>query len=386
MNIAIAHNFAENPGGGDLVALDIVEVLLEKKLNVTLYTSLPNGIRKAIEYFNKDPKTFRNLEIKRVKVPKGIRHPYNIHLITRRARDILKGHDLVIFFDDVPKPAEEFRKVLVYVHYTHAARIILNQLVQYRYKNTLKGKLLWRLHSQLFKTCFLMNWNKLNIYVAANSTLTHEHVVKALKPQHVAKIYPPVQVRQIIECMRRHQVEKEGLLTYIGRIQPEKGIEDIIKALRQLRNRDIKAKIVGFNYDNKYLQHLMRMVKELNLQNKVEISTNASRKEILKTLAKAKAIIHPARYEPFGIAVIEGMAAACIPIVRKGFNGPWIDIVEGGKYGYGYSTLYELTKVISSTIADESIHIDPYLLEKRSLQYSEEKFKERILQLLKRLT
>ena len=79
------------------------------------------------------------------------------------------------------------------------------------------------------------------------------------------------------------------------------------------------------------------------------------------------------------------MAAGCIPIIRKSFNGPWVDIIEKGKYGYGYDTLYELVKIINNIIANVSTSINLKFLEKRSLEFSEERFEKELLNYLKTL-
>ncbi len=378
MDVAIVHNFSEHPGGGDLVALDIVEALLERGYTVTLYTSKSEGLHRAAWYFSKDPEMFNDASIRKVSVPKAVRHPYNIYLIARKMLGELKRYNLTIFFDDIPKPAQELNKVLVYVHYPHAARILLNELVPYHYRGTLKGMILWKLHSTLFKQYFLISWSKPNIYAVTNSTLTYEHVAKALKPAHLAKIYPPVQVKQIMNIIQRTSENEESMAVYIGRIQPEKGIDDIVKAIALLENGRIKVRIMGFGHDNKYLEHLRRVTKGLKLEEHVEIRVNVARNEILESLAKARAIIHPAYHEPFGIAVVEGMAAGCMPIVRRGFNGPWIDITEQGKYGMGFENPEELAQALNSVLlANRPINVND--ITERALMFNEELFRERFI-------
>ena len=382
MDIAIIHNFTEHLGGGDLVALDILETLLEKDHTIDIYTSYPKGVSKAIEIFDKDPRITENTNVIRVEVPKLVRHPYNIYFITKKMLNKLKEYSLVIFFDDIPKLAQELKKIFVYVHYPHAARIILYQLVPYRYRNSIRGKMVWRAHSILFKQCFLMNWDKPNIYVATNSTLTYEHVVKALKPRYVVKIYPPVQVEKIIEYVKKLGVEKEDLAVYVGRIQPEKGIEDIIEALRYVERRDVKVRIIGFGFDDRYLQYLKNRVRSLGLDNRVEFRINAPRNEVVETLARAKVLIHPAHYEPFGIAVVEGMATGCIPIVRKGMNGPWIDIVDEGRFGLGFENPKELAFLLDLILnRNNSFRIIDEIF-RRVIMFSEKTFKQKLINYL----
>lgn len=376
MKIAILHNFAEHPGGGDLVALDIIEALLEKDYTVSLYTFTPEGVEKVMQHFGKDPRTFESVVIKRVEVPRVIRHPYSIYFITKKVINELKKHDLVVFFDDIPKPAHELKRVLAYVHYPHASRIILNELVPYHYRYSLKGRTFWKLHSLLFKQCFFTDWSKSNIFTVVNSTLTQDHVMRALKPIHLTKIYPPVQVEQIVEYVKRANVAKEDLVVYIGRIQPEKGIDDVIRALALIKDASIRARVMGFLFDEKYLKNLISLARSLGVEKRVEIITNATRGMILESLARAKALVHPAHHEPFGIAVVEGMAAGCIPIVRRGFNGPWIDIVEQGRCGCGFSSTMELANTIRRVLYEKTHIINR--LTSRALEFSEHAFKEKI--------
>ncbi len=384
MDIAVVHNFGEHLGGGDLVALDMMEALLNEGHNVWLYTSYPQGLNITINCFLKDERLAEKVEVRSVPVPEAVRHPYNIYLMTRKAIGELKKLNLVVFFDDIPKLALELRKILVYVNYPHIARILLDQLVPYRYRHSLKGRVVWEAHSLLFKRCFLTDWNKPNIFVAVNSTLTYRHVAKALRPKHITKIYPPVQVEQVTRYVEGSDDNKENFAVYIGRIQPEKGIADIIKALALVKNSGIGIKIMGFLFDEKYLKHLINLAKKLGVEGNVEIMPNAPRRTVLESLAKAKVLVHPAHYEPFGISVIEGMVARCLPIVRKGFNGPWLDIVREGKYGFGFSNVKELTDVVKRAV-DFYDSLNVKAVVSRALDFNEVRFKQKFVNMLRSL-
>jgi len=74
---------------------------------------------------------------------------------------------------------------------------------------------------------------------------------------------------------------------------------------------------------------------------------NASEELKTEILRKAKIYLHPTKYEHFGIAVVEAMAAGLIPVVHRS-GGPWTDIVEFGKYGFSFSNLEEVEYIIRS--------------------------------------
>jgi alpha-1,2-mannosyltransferase len=41
--------------------------------------------------------------------------------------------------------------------------------------------------------------------------------------------------------------------------------------------------------------------------------------------------------EHFGISVVEAMVSGLVPVVHSS-GGPWLDILEQGKGGFGYNT------------------------------------------------
>ena len=55
--------------------------------------------------------------------------------------------------------------------------------------------------------------------------------------------------------------------------------------------------------------------------------------------------MHFNRKENYGISVIEAISYGLIPIIPKS-GGPWIDIIEEGKYGYGYESLDDIPELV----------------------------------------
>jgi glycosyltransferase involved in cell wall biosynthesis len=104
-------------------------------------------------------------------------------------------------------------------------------------------------------------------------------------------------------------------------------------------------------------------------------------KIVLDRLLRAKAIIHPAPHEPFGIAVVEGMAAGCIPIVRRSSNGPWLEIIAEGRYGIGFSNLHELIEAMEKAVKFYEVS-DINKIISRAFEYDESIFKQRFIDII----
>jgi len=382
-SVAIIYNYGEVLGGGDLVMLNILRVLVENNYNVTLITSYPEGLAKSQSFF--DIKIDRTkIDVKNINISRRIPHPYNIAIITRKAIRFGEKHDLYIVSDDIPKSLAKLAsrneaKVIVYSHYPHASRILLKELVPFRFRYSFKGRILWRIHSILFKYYYSLDWNNENIYVLSNSTLTYEHINKSLNPANNIILYPPVQVRKLLDKLPNK--EKTDKIIYIGRIQPEKGVEDLLEALKILKEKNgntIKATIIGFKLSDKYLKRILDIVEKYSLDN-VTIHINAPRSIVLKELSESKIIVHPAIHEAFGIAVVEGLAAGCTPIVRCGMYGPWRDILENGKYGYCFRNVTELASQIIRAIRNP-LNRDTAL--KKALEFDEESFTSKLIEII----
>ena len=53
------------------------------------------------------------------------------------------------------------------------------------------------------------------------------------------------------------------------------------------------------------------------------------------------------RRENYGISILEAMAYGLVPVVPES-GGPWEDIIEHGKYGYGFISTDEAVEQIKN--------------------------------------
>ena len=381
MEIAVIYDFGINKGGGDFVMFNILEALYNANHEVTLITSRPNGLKESAKFFGKN---VPSVEIRAIKVPSLLKHPYTI---AYTARKTVKGegdaYDAYIVSDDIPRYIADC-KGICYMHYPHAARFLFREYVATKYKTTLRGRLLWKLHEITFPEFYIVNRKPEKWVLIANSLVTRLHAAKTfhINIKDIFLLNPPIASRKINEKLRASFWEKEDLVVYIGRFEIEKRFMDILYALAYLREKmNIKLSLIGFTRDEELI---FKIVKKLKLEKNIELLVNANREILINRLLRAKAIVHPAPHEPFGIAVVEGMAAGCIPIVKKGVNGPWLEIIEKGKYGFGFNNVEELAKLIENALKMyDSINVKAIMA--KALQYDEMIFQEKFIGLLKKL-
>ena len=148
------------------------------------------------------------------------------------------------------------------------------------------------------------------------------------------KKYDSFEVRREFHC-----TSDQILIGHIARIDWWKGHEIFIEALARVANKqkNVKGLIIGevaeLNYERskRYLKTLHNMVKGLGLEEKIIFT--GYRSDIPFILSALDIVVHASSIpEPFGLTVIEGMAAGK-PVVATGAGGV-LDIIENGVNGY----------------------------------------------------
>lgn len=305
-------------------------------------------------------------------------------IITKYIKRVLCAFNpsLVIFHDDLPMNVKDLlggRKSILYAHFPMAARLKLGNPEEREEEQFLKKGI------ELFLKPFLKHAivmvNPPCEVLLANSTITKNYMKTMWSRDDVTVLYPPVDTR-----LYKPSWPKEDLIVSIGPIQSNKRFGDVIKVLNKVKI-GCKYVIIGHVRENHYYNHLMNSIARAELKGRVIIKPNASRDYIINVLSRAKILVHAARFEPFGIAVVEGMASGCVPIVYKGArSGPWLDIIKEGEFGLGFQTTEELAKNIERVITNEKFN--RYYSNKavaRAQDFDSQVFKKRFVTILRNL-
>ena len=135
----------------------------------------------------------------------------------------------------------------------------------------------------------------------------------------------------------------------IGRISPEKRIEDGVEILRRVRARGaaVRLHVVGTDDDPAYTARIRRLAAANAAW--ITLHENLARADLVALLARQRYGIHAMEGEHFGIAVAEMVRAGCIVFVpRRG--GP-IEIV-GDDDRLLFSSLDEAAERVIATLRD----------------------------------
>ncbi len=205
-------------------------------------------------------------------------------------------------------------------------------------------------------------------YFIVNSEETKKRV-KKFYGRDATVIYPPVTIPKEIN----NKATGDYYIT-VSRLTRAKHIDLLIKTANKLNS---SLKIVGKGPDKEYLKSLAGKT--------VEFIGNINDEELFKLYQNAKAFLFASVDEEFGIAPVEAMGYGLPVIAYK--SGGLIETVKDSVNGYLFEKLDE--KSLSEKINKlEKLPKEKYLgmrkeARKMSENFSEEKFKERILNFVK---
>lgn len=118
---------------------------------------------------------------------------------------------------------------------------------------------------------------------------------------------------------RRFAEDHEKIVFFIGRHVHEKGIQLLIDSMPSIIELCGNVKFIIGGVGPMTLE-LKDKVENMNLQNKVVFTGYMEEKNKINLYKVADAAIFPSLYEPFGIVVLEAMAAGC-PVVASDVGG-----------------------------------------------------------------
>lgn len=133
------------------------------------------------------------------------------------------------------------------------------------------------------------------------------------------------EAKNVIKADPDHEI-----ILFVGRIEPLKGIDIIIYAIKILLERNPRGKvclwIVGGNSSEEQdkwsaeLKKLERIRKILKIQTAVKFVGRKHQRELLNYYNAAKIVVMPSHYESFGMTALEAMACG-IPVITTDVMG-----------------------------------------------------------------
>jgi len=402
MRTVVGHHLWSRVGGGELVNAYAVKTLLEAGHEVSIASTIGFDREKYREWFRIDISNVRVYSLIPRMIPMfGIYQRLAFFIPLGRA--IRSERPDTVFVDNELygpllrlKRSAGFRLV-EYIHFPfHAIRFSKGDVPE-EYMEIFRKYAtdIWGYHVKyehgLWK-CYFALWLKLYGRLARDDPFESADVV-LVNSKYIARltkmlwhgdpvvVNPPVMVSDFVPCNTKEFDERDDAVVMIGRIAPEKRIEDVIDAI-SISETKPTLRVVGglIPSATPYMNYLKRRARRREVR--VEFHINTPREELIKIATSSKVFVHATRGEHFGIAVVEGMSAGCPVVVHKS-GGPYEDITEHGKYGLAYSSKEELVEHIDVLVSDPEVwkHYHDLSLGRCQI-YSEEVFKDKLIKVM----
>jgi glycosyltransferase involved in cell wall biosynthesis len=132
-----------------------------------------------------------------------------------------------------------------------------------------------------------------------------------LQSNKIITIHNGIDLKEFNDIRKIDLKDKLGvsnIILFMGGYSKRKGIHILLKALAEIKERDWVLIIIGGG-DLKSKKEIIDLINFLKIKNRIINFSNVSRELLKSTLFEADIFVHPALYEPFGIAVLEAMAS-----------------------------------------------------------------------------
>lgn len=119
--------------------------------------------------------------------------------------------------------------------------------------------------------------------------------------------------------MEHDSSQKGFVIAVISRLQPWKGVDTCIQALAELRDLPLQLRIVGRG-STSYEAYLHTLAQTLDVTANIDFVGQVSPLDIHQQYQQIDLFVQASSYEPFGIVLVEAMAAG-VPIVATHVGG-----------------------------------------------------------------
>lgn len=178
------------------------------------------------------------------------------------------------------------------------------------------------------------------------------------------------------ELIEKYQLQNHFVLTFLGRIAPEKSITVIIDALKEVVavNDNIRFLIVG---GGPQLEELKNYVKDDHIESYVIFTGPQSGEYVPAHYHISDMFISASLSETQGLTYIEAMASN-IPVIAR-YDDQLVDVIEDGKNGFFFRDENELPQLILKTMEMDLTLFKENALNKAN-EYSGETFARKVLE------
>jgi glycosyltransferase involved in cell wall biosynthesis len=200
-------------------------------------------------------------------------------------------------------------------------------------------------------------------------------------------VYPPAQVEEFLPLASSEP--RDPLVVTLSRFAPEKRLDTALRAFSAVVRDYPEARLImigstGDPSSASTVRELNSLISALKLEENVQLILDPPLQTVKAILGRAKAIVSTKPNESFGIAILQGMASGCIPIVHRS-GGQYMDVTDRDRAGLSYEGVEGLSEQIMKVLESESFRkgMKPKVVE-RARWFGTDRFVEAIRELIEK--
>nr|ADP09424.1 glycosyltransferase [uncultured marine crenarchaeote E6-3G] len=376
MRIGLVHPSLSTIGGAELVFLEMIIALQESGHTVTAYTTDRvdwKKIGRDLRYHavpENECYVFQQLPRTRITIVNLFLFAYSylrLLFCAKRSEEALSINNYGEIF---PSMAD--------ISYVHSVPLIAidgkNGENPYQIP-------FWRITSRLYALLYhiLEKITEPNM-VITNSSYNAE-IIKRHSRIETLVLHPPVN-SITKDC---DVSEKENVILTVSRINSKKNLS-IIPEVAERVDGEVKFVIMGRTDERSMavLKDIQESSRKHGVADRLDVVLDPDRGEIEEAFRRASIYLSTQPTEAFGMAVVEAMAAGCIPVVPRD-GGPWFDVLDGrqGRFGFSFTNPGQAAELIRRILSNENLRLEiSKRARRRSLKYCSERFRARFLSLI----
>ena len=127
-----------------------------------------------------------------------------------------------------------------------------------------------------------------------------------------------------IDFKKKYTINDDYFL-FLGRFHEVKGLDTLLEAMNLIKNHPLMSttKLVIMGVDFGFEKRMLRMIKEMNLDNVVKIIKNPPREDVISAYNESEFLVLPSRWELSPLTPLEGFAFKKPTISTKAHGIPY---------------------------------------------------------------
>jgi len=157
------------------------------------------------------------------------------------------------------------------------------------------------------------------------------------------------------EILEQIKPERKFIISFIGRYEKYKGLQDLIKCIVELKAKYKNLHLVAMGNEGNYLKEIRDLISASKADKYITILVSPA-DDVVKTILNQSSIyVLPSSWEAFGISIVEAMKLNNAIISTRTEGGEYLIKDEENGYLYDFQDTVDLCSRLDTLISDKQL-------------------------------